>query len=106
METSSFSCTTYFVTLDAFGCKLVLVALCAVDVVLLGDERLGADGALARAAHEALLVPLPRLVLHLLHACTENKVHLHVVVTPLQRLSGKVILLAPLILSFRFYMIL
>ena len=59
---------TDLLALDALGGELVLVALGAVDVVLLGDERLGADGVLARAAHEALLVPLPRLVLHLLHA--------------------------------------
>ena len=48
--------------------NLNLITLGTVDVVLLGDERLGANGVLARAAHEALLVPLPRLVLHLLHA--------------------------------------
>ena len=36
--------------------------------MLLRDEALGPDGVLAGAAHEALLVPLPGLVLHLLHA--------------------------------------
>ena len=40
--------------------------------MLLGDERLGADGVLAGAADEALLVPLPGLVLHLLHAGLED----------------------------------
>ena len=40
--------------------------------MLLGDEGLGADGVLAGAADEALLVPLPRLVLHLLHAGLED----------------------------------
>ena len=53
---------------DALCCELLLVALGAVDVVLLGDKALGADGVLAGAAHETLLVPLPGLVLHLLHA--------------------------------------
>ena len=38
--------------------------------MLLGDEGLGADGVLAGAADEALLVPLTGLVLHLLHTCT------------------------------------
>jgi len=57
--------------LDALGGELVLVALGAVDVVLLRDERLCANGVLAGAAHKALLMPLPRLVLHLLHTCTE-----------------------------------
>ena len=56
------------VALDAFCCKLVFVALCTVDVVLLGDERFRADGILARAAHETLFVPLPGLVFHLFHA--------------------------------------
>ena len=40
--------------------------------MLLGYEGLGADGVLAGAADEALLVPLPRLVLHLLHAGLED----------------------------------
>ena len=56
------------VALYALCGELVLVALCAVDVVLLGDEGLGADGVLAYEADEAFLVPLPRLVLHLFHA--------------------------------------
>ena len=54
--------------LHTLGGKLVFVAAGAVDVILLGDEALGADGVAADAADEAALVPLPRLVLHLLHA--------------------------------------
>ncbi len=61
-------CYYYLLALCALRRELVLVALCAVDVVLLGYEGLGADGVLAHAADEALLVPLPGLVLHLLHA--------------------------------------
>ncbi len=53
---------------EAFCCELLLVALVAVDVMLFGDEALGADGILAGAAHETLFMPLPGLVLHLLHA--------------------------------------
>ena len=60
--------TAHLTALNALCCELLLVALGAVDVVLLRDEALGADGVLAGAAHEALLVPLPGLVLHLLHA--------------------------------------
>ena len=40
--------------------------------MLLGYEGLCTDGVLAGAAHEALLVPLPGLVLHLLHPGFEN----------------------------------
>jgi len=58
--------------LDTLGCKLVLVAGGAVDLVLLGDEALGAYGVGAHAAYEALLVPLPGLVLHLLHPGPEH----------------------------------
>ena len=36
--------------------------------MLLGDKTLSSDGVLAGAADKALLVPLSRLVLHLLHA--------------------------------------
>ena len=54
--------------LDTLGGELVFVAAGAVDVILLGDEALGADGVAADAADEAALVQLPRLVLHLLHA--------------------------------------
>ena len=62
----------HLAALDALGGELVLVAAGAVDVVLLGDEGLGADGVGADAAGEALLVPLPGLVLHLLHPSFEN----------------------------------
>ena len=66
-----FHCVTmsHLAAFDAFCCELLLVALGAVDVVLLRDEALCADGVLAGAADEALLVPLPSLVLHLLHTC-------------------------------------
>ena len=40
--------------------------------MLFGNEGLGADGVLAGAAHEALFVPLTGLVLHLLHAGSED----------------------------------
>ena len=70
---------TYLVTLNTLGGELVLVAGGAVDVVLLGDEALGPDGVVAHAAHEALLMPLPGLVLHLLHPSPE---HLPARVTP------------------------
>ena len=59
---------SHLAAFDALCCELLLVALGAVDVVLLGDEALGADGVLACAAHKTLLMPLPGLVLHLLHA--------------------------------------
>jgi len=62
----------HLAALDALGGELVLVALGAVDVVLLGDERLGSNWIFASATNEALLVPLPRLVLHLLHTSSEN----------------------------------
>jgi len=62
----------HLTALDALGSKLLLIALGAVDVVLLGDEALGSDGVLAGAAHETLLVPLTSLVLHLLHTCFED----------------------------------
>ena len=64
--------TAHLTALNALCCELLLVALGAVDVVLLRDEALGPDGVLAGAAHEALLVPLPGLVLHLLHAGLEH----------------------------------
>jgi len=62
----------YLATLDTLGGKLLFIALRAVDVVLLGYEGLGTDGVLAGAAHEALLVPLPGLVFHLLHPCFKH----------------------------------
>lgn len=59
-------------TLDASRGKLLLVAGGAVDLLVPGDEALGADGSLAHATAEALLVPLTGLVLHLLVACPED----------------------------------
>jgi len=61
-----------FVTLDALSGKLVFVALCAINVVLLGNKRLGPDWLLAGAADKALFVPLTRLVFHLLHTGSED----------------------------------
>jgi len=60
------------ITLDAAGGELLLVAGGAVDLLLARDEALGADGRLANHATEALLVPLPGLVLHLLITCPED----------------------------------
>ena len=59
---------THLAVLDALGGKFFFVTFCTIDVVLLRDETLGSDWVLAGAADEALLVPLPGLVLHLLHA--------------------------------------
>lgn len=60
------------ITLDALGCELVLVAFSAINVMLLWDERLCANRIVTGAANKTLFVPLPCLVLHLLHACSEN----------------------------------
>merc|ERR1712233_8638 len=62
----------HLAALDALCGKLLLVTLGAVDVVLLRNEALGADGVLAGAADEALLVPLTSLILHLLHTSLEH----------------------------------
>jgi len=60
------------VALDAAGGELLLVAASAVDFLLSRDEGLGANGCLADAALETLLVPLSRLVLHLFVTCPED----------------------------------
>ena len=62
----------HLVTLDTLGGKLVLIAGRAVDFIFLRDEGLGADGVVTDTADKALLVPLPGLVLHLLHAGLEH----------------------------------
>ena len=63
---------SHLAALDALGSKLFFITFCTIDVVLLGDKTLSSDGVLAGAADEALLVPLSRLVLHLLHARLEH----------------------------------
>lgn len=60
------------VALDAASSELVLVTTSAVDLLLTRDEAPRADGVLADHAAEALLVPLPCLVLHLLGASAEH----------------------------------
>lgn len=60
------------VALDATSGELLLVAAGAEDLLLPRDEALGADGRLADYAAEALLVPLARLVLHLLGSSAED----------------------------------
>jgi len=57
---------------DTLGSKLLLITLGTVDVMLLRYEALGAYRVLAGAADETLLVPLPGLILHLLHTSFED----------------------------------
>lgn len=59
----------HLVALNASSGKLVLVARGAIDLLLARDEALSPDRVLAHHAAEALLVPLPGLVLHLLRTC-------------------------------------
>lgn len=62
----------YIFALNASGGELVLVAAGAVDLLFARDEALRPDWVLAHYAAEALLVPLPRFVFHLLGASTEH----------------------------------
>ena len=78
----------HLAALNAFGRKLLFVTLGAVDVVLLRDEALCADGVLAGAADEALLVPLPSLVLHLLHTCRPRMCEMKSIFVTLHLLTG------------------
>lgn len=59
----------HLVALNASSGKLVLVARGAIDLLLARDEALSPDRVFAHHAAEALLVPLPGLVLHLLRTC-------------------------------------
>ena len=62
----SLSC--YLLALAASGGEFLLVALCAVDLFILGDERLRADRVFARRAAETFVMPLLALVFHLFHS--------------------------------------
>jgi len=62
----------HLAALNALCSELFLVAFRAVDIVLLGNEAFGPDWILAGAADEAFLVPLPSLILHLLHSGFEH----------------------------------
>lgn len=68
----TFSCDidiTDLVALDTTRGEFLLVTTSTVDVLLTGDEALGANGSLAFATLEALFMPLPVLVLHLFGSC-------------------------------------
>lgn len=60
------------VAFDASGGELLLVASCAVNIVVPWDEGSGSDGVLADHTTEALLMPLVALVLHLLSTGPED----------------------------------
>lgn len=62
----------HLIALDALCGELVLITLGAVDVMLLWDEGLGANGIVAGATNKTLLMPLSGLVLHFLHACSKD----------------------------------
>lgn len=59
-------------TFDTASGEFLFVTTAAVNILIARDERLGADGALADEAAEALLVPLSALVLHFLGTGTED----------------------------------
>lgn len=62
----------YLLAFRALGREFVLIAFCTVDVLLLWNKGFGSNGVIAHAAHEALLMPLPRLVFHFFHACRDK----------------------------------
>ena len=62
---------THLATPATLGSICVLIAAGTVDIATRGDEGCGTNVTLAGAADEAALVPLPALVLHLLHACRQ-----------------------------------
>jgi hypothetical protein len=66
------SASNNLIALNASGSELFFIACCAVNVVFPRDEGLGANGALANAAGEALLVPLSAFVFHLFGSCAED----------------------------------
>jgi len=61
----------HLTTLDTFGSELLFIALCAINVVFLGNKAFGANRVLAGTADEAFLMPLSGLVFHLLHTGLE-----------------------------------
>jgi hypothetical protein len=56
-------------TPGTLGSICLLIAAVAEDITTRWDEGVGANISLAGAAGEAILMPLPALVLHLLHTC-------------------------------------
>ena len=60
---------THLNTFDTFRSKLVLVALCAINLVFLGYKRFCSNWVRASATDKTFFVPLPGLILHLLHTC-------------------------------------
>lgn len=63
----------YLVAFDASSSELIFVATGAVNFLFAGNEALSADGVLADAAAETLLMPLPGLVFHLFSTCNKTK---------------------------------
>jgi len=63
--------SNHLVAFDTLCGKLVFITLGAVDVMFFRNKGFGADWVMAGAANEAFLMPLPRLVLHFLHSCSE-----------------------------------
>lgn len=59
------------VALNASSGKFILIAASAVDIVIPGDERLGANRRFTNAAAEAFLMPLASFVFHFLRSSSE-----------------------------------
>ena len=66
--TLSLQLCPHLAALDAFRGEFFFIAFCTIYIVLLGDEWLSSYRILAGATDKTLFVPLPSLVLHLLHS--------------------------------------
>jgi len=62
----------HLVTFDTLGGKLVFIAFSTVYVMFLGNEGLGTNGLFTSATNKTFFMPLSCLVLHFLHACSED----------------------------------
>ena len=66
MTAARLTCTKHFATSVAASREVIVVAIGAVEFVVLGGERLVNQGALAVTALETLLVPMAVLVRQIL----------------------------------------
>jgi len=62
----------HLATFDTLCGELVFIAFSTVDIVFLGYEGLGTNWIVTSTTDKAFFMPLPCLVLHLFHACSED----------------------------------
>ena len=65
----------YLIALDTLCSEFIFVTLCAIDIMVFGNKRFGANRIMTSTTNKTFFMPLPCLIFHLLHSCYGGNKH-------------------------------